>query len=77
MKLVNYTIDDQYGDEVTGRLVRWAAMFQDGTVHYALTWTHSYSQVDYSPPNTWSQGNDCSYCTARPDNKSAFDGTSC
>lgn len=22
MKLVNYTIDDQYGDEVTGRLVR-------------------------------------------------------
>lgn len=32
-------------------------------------------QPTYSPPNGWSQGNGCSYCTAKADPSGAFGGT--
>ncbi len=65
---VNRTIDDQYGDLVTGS--------QASRGLYLLTnFALNADQVQYSPDNTWTQGNNCDFCAAKPSNASAFNGT--
>lgn len=85
-KWVNYTIDDQLGDEVTGRLVRVQLSCEPGYFSFSCSLFFSFTavgrltflcnlQVTYSPPGQyWSQGNNCTQCAFHPDNKSAFDG---
>lgn len=64
---VQRIVDDQLGDLVTGQQVSSPQFLE---AKQALT---PISQIQYSAE--WSQGNGCSYCTAKPSPGSAMNGT--
>lgn len=63
---VNQTIDDQYGDLVTGSQV--------SIVIYNRRVELKQEKVKYSPDGFWNQGDTCNFCAFHPSNASAFNG---